>query len=142
MSVTEHFIDTNLFLRYLTKDVPEQAQAVDRLLAEAERGRCRLRTSILTIAEIVWTLESYYELHKAEIRDRVMGMLNTPGLEVENSNLIARAIALYVDENIDFVDAYNGLWMQDIGISSVLTFDVRHYRRIPDLEAKTPGEVI
>lgn len=140
--MTEHFVDTNIFLRYLTKDVPEQAQAVDRLLAEAEAGRYRLHTSVLTIAEIVWTLESYYELDKEEIRERVVGILNTPGLEVENSELIARAIGLYVDENIDFVDAYNGLWMQEHGISSVVTFDVRHFQRIPRLEAQAPGEIV
>jgi hypothetical protein len=32
MEVERRFIDTNLFLRYLTNDVPEQADAVEELL--------------------------------------------------------------------------------------------------------------
>jgi predicted nucleic acid-binding protein len=31
------FADTNLFLRYLTNDVPDQADAVERLLRRAVR---------------------------------------------------------------------------------------------------------
>lgn len=140
--MTKYFVDTNIFLRYLTQDVPAQARAVDRLLAEAEQGKRKLHTSVLTIAEIVWTLESYYELGKEEIRDRVVGILNTPGLEVESGDLVARAVGLYADENIDFIDACNGLWMQDHGISSVVTFDTKHFQRIPELEAITPGDIV
>jgi len=37
------FADTNLFLRYLTNDVPAQADGVNSLLEQAERGErfCR-----------------------------------------------------------------------------------------------------
>ena len=36
------FIDTNLFLRYLTNDVPDQADAVEDLLNKAADGEIRL----------------------------------------------------------------------------------------------------
>jgi len=141
MSKAEYFVGTNIFLRFLTADVPDQAQAVDLLLVKVEEGKVTLRTSVLTIAEIVWTLESYYELQHNEVCDRIIGILNTPGLEVENSELIAQAMALYVDENIDFIDAYNGLWMRKRGLSGAITFDTKHFRRIPGISAFTPGEV-
>lgn len=53
------FVDTNLFLRYLTDDVPEQAQAVERLLGQAAAGEIILVTSGLVVAELVWTMESF-----------------------------------------------------------------------------------
>ena len=53
------FADTNLFLRYLTDDVPEQADAVERLFRRAAAGEMALVTNGLVIAEIVWTLESF-----------------------------------------------------------------------------------
>jgi predicted nucleic-acid-binding protein len=138
--MTDYFVDTNIFLRYLTNDVPDQAESVERLLEKAEDGILNLHTSILSIAEIVWTLESYYGLDKQEACDRVVSILNTPGLNVENSGIIARAMLLYVDGNIDFIDAYNGLWLQEQGISSAVTFDKKHFQRISGLSIYTPDE--
>lgn len=140
MSMDRHFVDTNIFLRYLTNDVPDQAQAVDHLLERAEEGAFQLHTSVLTIAEIVWTLESYYELESEDVRDQIVAILNTPGLEVESSDLIAQAIILYADENIDFVDAYNGVWMKEKDLRSAITFDIKHFRRISGVTAHSPEE--
>lgn len=139
--MAEYFADTNLFLRFLTNDVPEQAEAVDQLLKQAEEGRVLLHTSILTIAEIVWTLESYYGLRHQDVRDKVIGILNTPGLQVESAELLAQAMGLYVDENVDFVDAYHALWMREQGLSKVITFDTKHFGRIPGIAPLTPDEV-
>lgn len=86
-------------------------------------------------------MESYYELQHDEVYDRIIGILNTPGLEVESSELLAQAIALYVDENIDFIDAYNGLWMRERELSGAITFDTKHFGRIPGITAFTPDEV-
>ncbi len=138
MATTNHFVDTNVFLRFLTNDVPSQAEAVERLFRQAEKGEAALYTSVLTIAEIVWTLDSYYGLQVEDIRDRVLAILNTPGLEVEDAELISRGLAMYANDNIDFVDAYNGLWMKDQGITSALTFDVKHFQRIPGISAQAP----
>ena len=63
------FIDTNLFLRYLTNDVPEQADAVEEVLCKAADGEVALVTNSLVIAEIVWTLESFYRLERDDIRE-------------------------------------------------------------------------
>ena len=141
MPATEHFVDANVFLRYLTNDVPAQAEAVERLFLRAQKGEVELRTSALTIAEIVWTLESYYDVGPEGIRRRILAMLNTPGLEVEGDELISRALDLYVNENIDFIDAYNGLWLRDRGLSSAVSFDIKHFRRIPGISVQTPDDL-
>jgi uncharacterized protein len=139
--MNDYFIDTNIFLRFLTDDVPEQAKAIDKLLTRVEKGALELHTSVLTIAEVVWTLESYYGLQPDDVRNKVIGILNTPGLQVENAELIAQAMGIYVDANIDFVDAYNGLWMRERGINTAITFDTKHFRRIPGITSLTPSEV-
>lgn len=141
MPAADYFIDANIFLRFLTEDVPAQAETVERLFRHAERGEAKLHTSTLTIAEIVWTLESYYGLQHEDVRDRVLAILNTPGLKVENADLITRALALYVNEHIDFIDAYNGLWMKKQGLTSAITFDVKHFRRIPEITAQRPEDL-
>lgn len=105
------FADTNLFLRYLTDDVPAQADLVETLLHRAARGEIALVTTGLVIAEIVWTLESYYGVPKKEIQAKILAVLNTPGLKVADSNLILQAIGWYAEKNVDFIDAYNAAWM-------------------------------
>lgn len=138
--MNDYFIDTNIFLRFLTDDVPEQVEAIDRLLTRVEKGALELHTSVLTIAEVVWTLESYYGLQPDDVRNKVIGILNTKGLHVENAELIAQAMGIYVYANIDFVDAYNGLWMRERGINTAITFDTKHFRGIPGITSLTPSE--
>ncbi|MDE2998729.1 MAG: type II toxin-antitoxin system VapC family toxin [Gemmatimonadota bacterium] len=132
-------VDTNVFLRYLTNDVPEQADAVERLLRRAGAGEIVLVTGILVIAEIVWTLESFYRLSRVDIQAKVRAIINTPGLEVHDRIVVSQAISDYVDKNVDFGDAYNATWMLTQGIRTVQTFDRRHFSRFERLEVREPG---
>ncbi len=136
----EAFLDTNLLLRFLLNDLPQQADAVEELLKRAAEGSVILRTNVMVIAELVWTCESFYKLSKQEIRDKVVMILNTPGLRVENHDLLLQAALLYADQNIDFIDAYNGCWAKDQRIPLVYSFDQRHYRRIPGITVEAPGQ--
>ena len=140
--MNELFVDTNVFLRFLTEDIPKQAQAVEHLLQHAAAGEITLSTSTIVMAEIIWTLRSYYELSREEVRDKVLAILNTPGLKVENANIIALAMAVYVDKNIDFIDAYNALWMGEKDLDQVVTFDTKHFSRVEGIRAKTPEEAL
>jgi predicted nucleic acid-binding protein len=53
------FVDTNVFLRFLTNDDPAKAKRAESLFRDALRGKIKLATSLLVIAEIIWTLESF-----------------------------------------------------------------------------------
>ncbi|MDA0745483.1 MAG: type II toxin-antitoxin system VapC family toxin [bacterium] len=132
------FVDTNLFLRYLTNDVPEQAEAVDRLLRRAGRGKVVLVTGVLVIAEIVWTLESFYNLARPDIKAKVLAILGTPGLEVVDANLVLQAIADYAEHNVDFADAFNAAWALDQGMTTAYTFDRRHFARLDGIVVRVP----
>ncbi len=133
------FADTNLFLRYLTNDVPQQADAVERLLRQAAAGEFVLVVNSLVIAEIVWVLESFYHLSRDDVRAKVLAILNTPGLEVLDAELILQAVTWYAEQNVDFIDAYNGAWMLAQGISTVSTFDQGHFARLQGIEVRVPG---
>lgn len=138
MKADSIFVDTNLFLRYLTDDVPAQADAVEDMLHKAEQGKSRLVTNSMVIAEIVWTLESYYGLKQDDIQNKVLAILNTPGLDVSDNNLVLKAIIWYAEKNVDFIDAYNAAWMEQEGIEKIYTFDQKHFARFDDVEALKP----
>lgn len=132
------FADTNLFLRFFTDDVPKQVDAVERLFQQAKKGKIALLTNELVIAEVVWVLESSYQLDRGTIRKCVVGILNTPGVKVASSDLIMQAIDIYVAKNIDFIDAYNTCWMKTNNIKVAYTFDRKHFSRVDGIEVQVP----
>jgi predicted nucleic-acid-binding protein len=140
MAAERVFADANLFLRYLTNDVPEQADAVESLLQQAAVGELALVTHSMVMAEITWTLESFYELSRPEIKDKILAILNTPGLEVEDGAIVLQAVVEYVDKNVDFIDAYSAAWMILEGLEKVYTFDQRHMGRFAGLKVIVPGQ--
>lgn len=135
------FVDTNIFLRYLTNDVPEKADAVEALMWRAASGQVRLITNSLVIAEIVWTLASFYHLSKIEIQQKVRAILNTPGIEIVDARLVDLAAGWYAEKNVDFIDAYNAAWMQLHGLQLACTFDSKHFSRFDNLTVVPPIEV-
>lgn len=134
----ELFVDANVFLRFLLKDDGKKAHAARRLIERAIRGEVLLKTNELVIAEIVWTLESYYEIPKSEIREKVHLILQCDGLEVINGDLLSRALVTYADLNVDFIDAYNASWCQARSLGRVVTYDQKHMKRFDFLEILEP----
>lgn len=125
------FVDTNVFLRFLTNDDPGKAKRAETLFRDALRGKVRLATSLLVIAEIIWTLESFYKVAKPDIAAKVEKILNTPNLECPDMPLILLALDLYVHASIDFVDAYTAFEMRERGLTQILTYDHKHFARVP-----------
>ena len=132
------FVDTNIFLRFLTNDHPQKASRVEALFQRAITGKVQLFTNSMVIAEIVWTLESYYGLEKEDIESKVSKILNTPNLEIEEGSLLVEALDLYRSRNIDFIDAYNVFYMKEHGLKQILTYDKKHFSRVGWLEQVEP----
>lgn len=75
------FLDTNLFIRYLVNDLPGQADKVDRLFQQAEKGKVRLVTGPPVFFELVWTLKSFYKKPREYIYECLRSILGIEGLE-------------------------------------------------------------
>ena len=71
------FVDTNLFIRYLTEDDPVQTDAVERLFIKVKEGKETVQTSVLVIVEIVWVLESIFKKSRDEIKEMIQKIINT-----------------------------------------------------------------
>ena len=132
------FADTNLFLRFLTNDVPAQADKVEALLRRAGKGEVKLVTTELVVAEIVWTLESFYQVPKAEIQDKVLAILNTPGLDVDGAELLLQAAVMYAEKNVDFIDAFNAVWMMKQDVETAYTLDQKRFNRFEGIAVLLP----
>jgi predicted nucleic-acid-binding protein len=101
------FVDTNIFLRFLTKDMPEKAERVKSLLEQAQRGEIELLTSETVISELVFVLSSprLYKLSREAVRTLLLPIVSLEGLKLPNRSMLLRPLDLYAATSIDFVDA-------------------------------------
>jgi predicted nucleic acid-binding protein len=133
------FIDSNVILRHLTKDPPKMAKAALRTLDDAQNGKISLLLTSLTVAEVVWVLESFYGHAKAKIAEIMGQFLFCDGLEVEDLDLIIEALTLYQGKNLDFADAFLAAIALRRGPQAIYSFD-QHFNRIPGITRLEPGK--
>lgn len=127
-------IDTNLLVRYLINDDQEKAEAVDNLLDKAMKGEVRIVVPSVVIAELVWVLESFYQMKADTILELVEAIVNTTGLDVTDKLTVISALRLYKNRNIDFIDAWIIEFAKERGIKTIYTFDKKHFRDIEGIE--------
>lgn len=133
----KRFVDTNVFLRFLTRDNPEKFEDCKSLFKKTIKGKISLITSEMVIAELIWTLLSYYNVPKAEVVEKVSIILNTPNLHVLNKDLILEALVLYGKKDIDYIDAYNTVFMGHHKVEEIYTYD-QHFSIIDNIHPMKP----
>jgi predicted nucleic-acid-binding protein len=133
----QYFIDTNIFLRFLTKDDKKQFGKCRLLFEKAEKGKINLITSALVIFETIWTLASFYEVPKRDVVEMILSLVELENLEVENKNIIMEALFVWQQENIDFNDAFNYVWAQKKKAKAIYSYD-KHFERLTLLPRLEP----
>ena len=133
------FIDTNLFIRYFTRDDEEKAQRVLSLLKRVESGEEKITTSSLVIFETIFTLESFYEVPKQQVKELMLPILNLKGLKLPDKGLYQQALDNYVKKNISFVDAFNATFILKKGIKEIYSYD-EDFDKIRGIKRVTPSK--
>lgn len=120
-----YFVDTNIFIRYLTGDDPLKAKACLQLFQKARENKITLTTSEAVIAEVVFVLSSknLYNVPRIEIHTRLSGILALSGLKLPYRPQYQRALDLYVSFPIDFEDALIVAQVERQKIKEVYSYD-------------------
>ena len=120
-------IDTNVLVRFLTRDDPEQAARVRALFAtlSAENPAFVCREVVL---ELVWVLGYSYNFSRTEIAGALEGLLAAVELEVEDADVVSSALRDYVSEAADFADLMILGTTRQRGAAPLVTFDTRAAR--------------
>jgi predicted nucleic acid-binding protein len=133
------FLDTNILLRHLLDDHPEQSPRATAYLARVEAGDVRVRIAETVIFETVFTLQRQYGHPKAEIRDKLLPLVEIQGIILPGKRRFRRVFDLYVDLNLPFVDAYHAVLIDDLGLTEIVTFD-REFDRVPGVTRLEPRD--
>ncbi len=117
-------LDTNLLLRYLTKDHAAQFVAASRTLEEAEERGQRFHVNVIVLCELVWTLKGpRYRFSRSEIAIALEKLVATPLFEIQARDLVVAALAEYRARVGDFADYLIGQLNLARGCDATLTFD-------------------
>ena len=124
------WLDTNVILRFLLKDDPQLFQAVEPLFLQAEQGDLEIYIHPIIIAELIWTLESYYEYSKEKIAEVMIQLVEAKGVVVPDKEVIVGTLQNYKEKNVDFIDAYLVQYANKKGPLAVYTLDKKHFSRL------------
>ena len=80
------FVDTNVLIRHLTGDPPEQAVRATLYLAAPEE----LLLADLLLAEVVYVLESFYELERPRVAELARAMVTFPPMRTVDETRLLR----------------------------------------------------
>lgn len=115
-------LDTNVLIRYLTQDDPEQAAratGVVEKLSESDPGFI----GMVALVETVWVLRRLYGASAEEIRETVSDLLSSRNIVVENREVVALALTIGEKDSCRFADAIIAAAALRAGCSKTLTFD-------------------
>ena len=137
--MTLPFLDTNVLLRHLLQDHPQQSLRSTAYLARVEHSEIKVRTADTVVFETVFTLQRQYGVPKEEIRDNLLPLLELPGIVLPGKRRLRKVFDLYVDLNLPFADAYHVVLMQRLGLRHIVSFD-KEVNRVSGVTRVEPGE--
>ena len=139
------FFDTNFLLRFYLDDIPTQALKAKRMVQAAKEGAILLVTDLIVICEMVWVMDSFYNLEIEVISEKITNLYRTPGVVVFNGDILPDALSIHITKNIDFTDAIVVSRAMKNHIEYLASFDKKHMKRLSDYGIKrieSPEEIL
>ena len=122
-------LDTNVVVRFVTKDEPKQASRARKLI---ETEEVLIPASVLLESE--WVLRAAYGFDTDAIRETFQGLMGLPTVHVESPERVAMALGWYAG-GLDFADALHLASSSPAG--QFATFDEKLLRRAKMIQGVT-----
>ncbi len=134
-----YFIDANIFLRVLVKENEHFFNECTSFLSLVKKGDVSAYTSTAVIAEVVWTLSSFYNFSRKETAKAAKSIVNLKGLKIRDESDVSQAVEMYSNEKVKFIDGLiaSDPWFKEgkmVIVSYDTDFDTLEVKR------KEPGE--
>lgn len=103
---TTLLLDTNIIIRFFLNDHPKLSAQAKKLFLKAEKGLLKLYLDEVVLAEVIWTLASFYKINKGEIVNRLKKLLVQDWITNPRKKLLLEALFLYEKSNLDYIDCW------------------------------------
>lgn len=127
-------LDTNVLVRYLLRDDPEQAEQARMAIEKALSTGEPLVVTLLTMLETEWVLRSRASLDKRTIVTTFRMLLEARDLRIGQEETLEEALYLYENNAADFADCLMAARYARLGCKAMLTFD-RKAAQLPGVVA-------
>lgn len=118
-------LDTNVLIRYIVRDDPDQAKAATRLVeSECTSDNPGLIHPIV-LCEMVWVLSRGYGYDRMTVARVIRRLLSVQELRVSGAESAWRALRRFEQGKADFADYLIGVSNQEGKASVTYTFDQR-----------------
>jgi len=122
-------LDTNVLVRFLVQDDPEQARVANTVLdqlTDADPGFVAREV----LVELVWVLERAYGYQRADIATALDGLVSATELVIESADEVGVAVDRYRNDSFGFADLMIAAAARRADASELVTFD-RKAARLP-----------
>ena len=133
-------LDTNPILRHVLDDHPDHAPRAHTLFARIEAGEERVQTTDTVIFEAAFTLEKFYKVPRAQVRETVLDLLQLPGIVLAGKRAYRRVFDLWVEHaGLSFADCYHAVLVERLQLPAIISFDT-DFDRLPGIRRREPGQ--
>lgn len=115
-------LDTNVLVRYVTQDDPEQSPKATRLI-ESLTVEAPGYVSVVSVVELVWVLLGCYGSAKGEICEVLETLLRTKEIVVAHADTVWKALRIYKVGKADFANCLIERSANEAGCDYTTTFD-------------------
>ena len=116
------FVDTNIYLRFLRKDNPDQFKFADKLFTDAVFNKLKLRSSLIVFFEIYWVLKKLYGQMGEDLQNNLMGVLDLR-VKFSKKKILKVAVQDMDKFEYDLEDAFNFYIAKEQDVDEFVTFD-------------------
>lgn len=116
-------LDTNILVRFLIQDDPNQCARVNRLFESTEQDKAVLYVSLLVTLELIWVLQSVFVVERDAILGAIDALLQMPVLRFEKQPVVREFVSRATQSNGGLADLLIGESCRASGCEAVLTFD-------------------
>ncbi len=113
-------LDTNIILRLILRDIPEQCNRIQDLFM---RHGVTYNIADLAVSEAVYVMQNQYGLSREEIADGICRLLWFPGINY-NKNLFDKVLPMYLEHpKMSFNDCCLAVYAELNEAEPLWTFD-------------------
>ena|SRR5579872_4643705 len=128
-------IDTNVLVRYIVQDDPEQSRQASQFIEAACSEENTIFITGIILCELVWILETVYDYSRQEIALVLEKILTVRQFHIFQPDILRKSLHDYQHLKVDFSDSYIAHLNIDNECEYTVTFDkkatrLKHFKQL------------
>lgn len=116
-------LDTNILVRYITQDDPDQAALATRFIEESCSKQSPGFINHIVLCELVWVLRRCYKVEEQQAMQIIEHILRTVQFQVQDPQIVWKALNLTRRGKADFADCLISQINMAGGCDTTVTLD-------------------